>query len=335
MKIAVVGCGAVGSYYGAKLCRDHREVHFLLRSDYDVVRRKGVTIRSREGDFNARPKCARAPREIGPCGLVLIALKTTANHQLAELIPPLVNPHTAVLTLQNGLGNEECLAKLLPIGQIMGGLAFVCLNRVAPGVVHHIDHGALVLGEFQRWPEPRTHDIATMFRHAGVPCDVTDNLARAHWEKLTWNIPFNGLGVASCAGLNAFQNDAPVQRVGPCLTTDKLLEHPQWSLMVRELIQEVIATGRGLGFDLPDALADKQIERTLTMGAYKPSTVLDFENGMPLELEALFLAPLRQAQTANVETPRLEGLCRVLSGLATACANDRISSDRSPSGPPH
>jgi len=81
----------------------------------------------------------------------------------------------------------------------MGGLCFVCLNRVEPGVVHHLDHGRIVLGEFQRWPEPRTHDIASMIRHAGIPCEVTDNLARAHWEKLIWNVPFNGLGVASAA----------------------------------------------------------------------------------------------------------------------------------------
>src|SRR5213593_2126212 len=106
MKIGVVGCGAVGSYYGAKLCRDHQEVHFLLRSDYHVVRGRGVTVRRKEGDFNVRPKCAQAPREIGSCDLVLIALKTTANDQFAELIPPLAGPHTAVLTLQNGLGNE-------------------------------------------------------------------------------------------------------------------------------------------------------------------------------------------------------------------------------------
>jgi len=334
MKIAVVGCGAVGSYYGAKLCRDNQEVHFLLRSDYDAVRRKGVTIRSREGDFNVRPKCARTPDAVGPCDLVLIGLKTTANDQFPKLIPPLVAPHTAVLTLQNGLGNEEQLAKLLPAEQIMGGLAFVCLNRLEPGVVHHIDHGAIVLGEFQRWPEPRTHDIATMFRHAGIPCDVTDNLARAHWEKLTWNIPFNGLGVASCAGLEAFAGvgraSPRAARIGPCLTTDKLLKNPQWSMIVLELMLEGIAIARALGLTLPGALVDKQIERTLTMGAYKSSTVLDFEKGMPLELEALFLEPLRQACKAKVSTPRLEALCRVLTDVTTAGANDKTSSARSP-----
>ena len=316
MKIAVVGCGALGSYYGAKLCRDNRDVHLLLRSDYDVVRRKGVTIHSKEGDFNIRPRCARTPDEIGVCDVVLIGLKTTANDQFPKLLPTLVGSHTALLTLQNGLGNEEALAKLFSVEQIMGGLAFVCLNRTAPGVVHHIDHGKIVIGEFQRWPEPRTHDIATMFCHAGVPCSVTDNLGCAHWDKLAWNIPFNGLGVASSAGCDAFMEKIPVCRTGECLATDKLLAHPEWSVIVRELMMEVIRAGRALGHKLPDSLVDTQIQRTLTMGAYKPSTVLDFENGLPLELETLFLEPLRQARAGGVETPRLANLCRVLTSLS-------------------
>src|SRR4029078_12471457 len=118
-------------------------------------------------------------------------------------------------------------AKLFPVEQILGGLCFVCLNRIEPGIIQHLDHGMIVLGEFQRWPEPRTHDIASMFRHAGVNCKVSDNLAQAHWEKLVWNVPFNGLGVASAAGyetLTAPESGAPVARVlGPCLTTADLL----------------------------------------------------------------------------------------------------------------
>src|SRR6478672_7660180 len=103
MKIAVVGPGAVGSYYGAKLGRAGHELHFLLRSDYDQVRRYGVKILSPEGDFNIRPKCAKTPEEIGAADLVLISLKTTANDQLPVLVPPLVDAKTAILTLQNGL----------------------------------------------------------------------------------------------------------------------------------------------------------------------------------------------------------------------------------------
>ena len=322
MKIAMVGCGAVGSYYGAMLSRAGREVHFLLRSDYDVVRRNGVTIQSPAGNFVARPRCARSPEEIGQSDVVFIALKTTANAEFARLLPPLVGPQTAIVTLQNGLGNEEQLARLFPVRQILGGLCFVCLNRISPGVIHHLDHGMIVLGEHQRFPEPRTHDIATMIRHAGVPCKVTDNLARAHWEKLVWNIPFNGLGVASAAGIQALSVPSSEFQVpsvtGPCLTTDRLLSDPRWEQLVRELMHEVVAVANAQGLGVSELLVEKQIERTRTMGAYKASTLLDFDQGRPLELESLFLEPLRHAQRTGVATPRLAALCEVLRQLNPA-----------------
>jgi 2-dehydropantoate 2-reductase len=328
VKIAVVGCGAVGSYYGANLARAGQEVHFLMRSDYEVVRRQGVQIRSPEGDFQVSPHCARHPEEIGPADLVLIGLKATANEAFARLLPPLVGSGTALLTLQNGLGNEGQLAALFPAEQIMGGLCFVCLNRIAPGVIQHIGYGQVVLGEFQRPPLPRTHNLAARFCEAGVPCSVSPNLARAHWEKLVWNIPFNGLGVASAAGSEALMALAGIPQSSvinhkllasqECLTTDRLLGNPRWAKLVRELMMEVIAAARALGFDVPNAFAEEQIARTQTMGAYKASTLIDFERGQPLELESLFLEPLRQATRAGVAMPRLASLCRVLTELWAA-----------------
>jgi 2-dehydropantoate 2-reductase len=319
MKIAVVGCGAVGSYYGAMLGRAGREIHFLLRSDYDVVRQKGLTVRSVEGDFHVQPKCARTPEEIGICDMVLIGLKTTANDRFLKLLPPLVGAHTAVVTLQNGLGNTEQLARLFSPEQILSGLCFVCLNRVEPGVIHHLEYGMIVLGEFQRRAGPRTHGLAAMFRDAGVPCKVTDNLARAQWEKLVWNIPFNGLGVGGAAGCEALatRQPSPVTRhsPGPVLTTDKLLADPRWEKLLRDLMLEVIAAAGALGFEIPASYAEEQIERTRTMGAYKASTLIDFERHQPLELEGMFLEPLRRAQTAGVPVPRLAALCAVLQQL--------------------
>ncbi len=325
MKIGVVGCGALGSYYGAKLCRDGQETHFLLRSDYEHVRAKGVRVHSVEGDFHVDPRCARAPEQIGVCDLVLIGLKTTANGRFAKLLPPLVGENTAVATLQNGLGNEAPLAALFGAEKILGGLCFVCLNRVAPGVIHHLAHGTVVLGEYERWPEPRTHDLASMIRHAGVPCKVTDNLERAHWEKLVWNIPFNGLGVASAAGYQSLTAPPSAhclpRSAGPCLSTDQLLANPSWEQLVRELMLEIIAVANALGFVISASLAAEQIERTRAMGAYKASTLIDFERGQPLELESMFLEPLRRAQQAGVTTPRLAALGAVLKALDPAISN--------------
>jgi 2-dehydropantoate 2-reductase len=319
MKIAVVGCGAVGSYYGAMLGRAGREVHFLLRSDFEAVRQKGVTIRSPAGNFTIHPQCAKTPEAIGLSDLVLIGLKTTANDQFPKLLPPLVGPQTAVATLQNGLGNTERLARLFSPEQILSGLCFVCLNRVEPGVIHHLEYGMIMLGEFQCRAGPRTHGLAAMFRDAGVPCKVTDNLARAQWEKLVWNIPFNGLGVAGAAGYDALTQlpsaISHLRSVGPVLTTDKLLADPRWEKLLRDLMLEVIAAAGALGFEIPVSYAEEQIERTRTMGAYRASTLIDFERRQPLELEGMFLEPLRRAQKAGVPTPRLAVLCEVLQQL--------------------
>ncbi|HVV02240.1 MAG TPA: 2-dehydropantoate 2-reductase [Verrucomicrobiae bacterium] len=318
MKIAVVGCGALGTFYGARLCRAGQEVHFLPRSDYESVRDSGARILSLEGDFTAHPRCARRPEEIGPSDLVLIALKSTANHVLPSILPALVGAHSVVLTLQNGLGNEEELARHFPAEQIMGGLCFVCLNRIKPGVVRHSAHGTIVVGEFEGGLKPRTHEVAGVFRAAGIHCEVSENLARTHWEKLVWNIPFNGLGVASAAGYEAVRTGkAPgeFKSIGRCLATDALLADPDWAGLVRTVMGEVIAIANSLAMEIPEALADKQIERTRKMGAYKASTVVDFERGLPLELESLFLEPLRRGERANVPAPVLKNLCEVLRAL--------------------
>ncbi|HSH93905.1 MAG TPA: 2-dehydropantoate 2-reductase [Roseimicrobium sp.] len=319
MKIAVVGCGAVGSYYGAKLCLDGHEVHFLLRSDHDAVKSNGVRIISADGGFTVHPRCARNPDEIGQADLVIIGLKTTANDRFATLLPPLVSNSTAVLTLQNGLGNEEAIAKLFPEKLILGGLCFVCLNRTQPGVIHHMAHGKILMGEFGNRPQQRTHDIASMLQHAGIPCQVSDDLAQAHWEKLAWNIPFNGLGVASAAGVEAvtsgeLESSSPLH---PCLTTDRLLSDPQWREQVVGLMDEVIAAARRLGHPMPDNLQERLLKNTLEMGAYRSSSVVDFERGDCVEIESLFGEPLRCASSAGINMPRLARLYEVLKAIAS------------------
>jgi len=317
-KVAVVGCGAVGSYYGARLWQTGAEVHFLLRSDYEAVCADGVRILSPQGDFVARPKCARVPEEIGPVDLVLIGLKTTANDRFERLVRPLVGRETAVLTLQNGLGNEEALARLFGPERILGGLCFVCLNRIAPGVIRHIAHGLVMLGEYGRPAGERVRHIAHRWEMMGVPCRVTDDLERAHWEKLVWNIPFNGLGVAALAGWEALEPGyrGPIRPLrNTCVTTEELLADPVGRERVRLLMREVIAAARALGHALEESLVEEMIARTRAMGPYKASTLLDYEKGLPLELESLFEEPRRRAARAGVATPHLDALCRVLREL--------------------
>lgn len=316
-RIAVVGCGALGSFYGARLVRAGRRVHFLLRSDFEAVRDRGVRIRSSDGEYVAHPEVARRPEEIGVCDLVLIGLKTTANGEFERLLGPLIGEGTVVLTLQNGLGNEEALAALWGGERVMGGLCFVCLNRLEPGLVVHLAHGRIVMGEFGRAAGPRARRIADWLRESGTPCDVVDDLERAHWEKLVWNIAFNGLGVASVAGLEGVHEGRliPGRPRGRCLPTDALLGDSDWERLVREVMLEVIAAARAQGLEVPESTAEEQMQRTREMGTYKASTLIDYERGLPLEVESLFGEPLRRARAAGVAVPRLTALYAVIRAL--------------------
>jgi len=323
MKTAVVGCGAVGSYYGAKISKTGEQVHFLVRSDWEAAATHGVRIISEEGNVLAHPNLALSPEEIGEADLVLVALKSTANHRLAELVGPLVGPNTAIVTLQNGLGNEAALAELFGAERVLGGLCFVCLNRIEPAVIHHLGYGRVMLGEYASTPRERTLDIALLFRNAGVPIEVTDNLERARWEKLVWNIPFNGLGVAAAAGHDAFvSGEVPESfNMWDTYATDQLLADPRWERLVREVMAEVIAVAQHQGLEIPSEQADKFVELTRAMGHYRASTLLDFEAGRPLEIDALFLKPLLVAQSTGVATPRLSNICNFLvqmNSVATA-----------------
>ncbi len=196
-------------------------------------------------------------------------------------------------------------------------MCFVCLNRTEPGVIHHIAHGKIVLGRRGGSPDELTAAIAELVRSTGIPVDVSPDLEKAHWEKLVWNIPFNGLGVAGAAGLDATlvgQLD-PCQPIGPCLATDALLDNGPWEQLVTELMDEVISSGCALGHDLSPGLGEHQRNRTRVMKAYLSSTLIDFERGLPLELDALFRLPLGQAEAAGVETPHLAALCDLLAEL--------------------
>lgn len=317
MKMAIVGCGAVGSYYGARLCRAGHEVHCLLRSDYEVVERDGIRVESVDGDFTVWPYAEREAGEIGPVDVVWVALKTTANGILSEVLPPLMGEETVVVSLENGLGDEEQVAAVVGGERVLGGLCFVCLNRIAPGVVSHMAHGLIVLGEHGRRPMERTERLAECLRRAGVPCRVTEDLGKAHWEKLVWNIPFNGLGVAAAAGWEAVQSGVLKQGVelGEVWPTDRLLADGRWEGLVRELMGEVLLAARSQGYEIEQAFADEQVNRTREMGGYLASTLLDYQQGKVLEVESVFLEPLRRAKAAGCAVPRLEALCGVLEAM--------------------
>ncbi len=316
-RIAVVGSGAVGGYYGGKLAYYGREVHFLIRSEEEraAVKRFGLQIKSRKEAFRVAKVSVHASTDtIGPCDLVLVALKATANDALPALIAPLLGPDTLLLTLQNGLGNEEFLAERFGAERVLGGLCFVCLRKTAPGVIEHQGYGNLTLGEFDRYPLPRTHDVAWEFKRCGVNARVVADLAEARWRKLVWNVPFNGLTILA---------DAQRPPGSPPFSTADLLADDALSYLARRLMDEIIAAACKLGHAIPSDFADTQFKRTAEMGAYLPSTLLDYRAGRPLELEAIFGDPYRRAFNAGAEVGRLETLYHLLRRLGAGAPESR------------
>jgi 2-dehydropantoate 2-reductase len=313
MKVAIIGAGALGLYYGALLQQSGLEVHFLLRRDYDAIRTRGLKVYSINGDFHLPQVNAwRTPGEIGGAELVIIGLKTFANSSYHELIAPLLKKDTLILTLQNGLGNEETLADIFGAERIIGGVAFLCSNRGEPGTVYHLGAGRIVLGEFVRRDNGRLERLTEMFRVAGVDCKSTDDLKRARWEKLVWNIPFNGLA-------------ALLQQ-----SVDRLLAVQTTRVLIREIMLEVInaGNGQGLGSAIPESFAENMLEFTDTMGEYKPSMQIDREEGRELEIEAIFRMPLKFAAAKGIAMPRVEMLATLLEQTQI----DRLSQTVLPSG---
>jgi len=292
--IAIIGAGAVGGYYGGRLAEHGRQVHFLLRSEFEAWKTNGLRVQSIDGDFTLAPdrlniynNSAAMPQ----ADLVIVTLKTTENRHLQNLIAPLLHANSVIVTLQNGLGNEQTLGDLFGPARIVGGMAFTCINRVEPGVIHHSDYGLIRLGEFaQPASADRCRQIADMFNASQIRAEITENLLAARWDKQVWNIPFNGLG----ALLDA--------------STDRLIAGEQGTAVVRALMNEVIQTAAANGITLHPQTAEQKIAITRTMGAYLTSTQVDRRLGKPMEIEAIFGKTVAAARAAKVAVPLLEML---------------------------
>ena len=290
--IAIVGAGAVGTYYGARLGLAGAAVRFLMRSDLAAVQARGaVLIREQARTLELRPAAVfGSAQEIGPVDLAIVTLKATANGTLPKLLPPLIAANTSVLTLQNGLGSDEYIAGIVGAQRVLGGLAFIASTRTGPGEVTCYHPGSITLGRFGGAPDARVYALADQFGAAGVTIRVTDDLLEARWRKLIWNVPFNGLAVAYN------------------VTTDTLCADPELADEVRELMREVQNAAAELGYIIADEYLDQQFDVTPPMGAYQPSSLVDFRAGREVEVEAIWGEPLRRARAVGLTMPRLSEL---------------------------
>ncbi len=300
---AILGTGALGGYYGACLQQAGLDVHFLLHNDYEHVKEHGLIVESPDGDFtlpqvNAYGEAAKIP----PCNVVVVALKTTQNHLLPEMLPTVVRDQGVVLVLQNGLGIEEDVAQIVGSERVIGGLCFLCSNKVKPGYIRHLDYKAINLGEYTPNYQAagiteRMRQIADDFERAGIPIQLSEDLLLARWQKLVWNIPYNGLSVVLDA------------------RTDELMADSYARSLVEQLMSEVVAGAAATGRIIGDRIIQEMLNHTEKMTPYRTSMKVDYDEKRPLEIEAIFGNPLRTATAVGVDLPLISILYRQLKFL--------------------
>jgi 2-dehydropantoate 2-reductase len=302
---AILGTGALGGFYGARLCRSGADVHFLLHSDFEHVRQHGLVIDSKDGDFVLpQVQAYQDVREMPRCDVAVVALKATQNHLLPALLPPVLADGGAVLLMQNGLGGEEEAARAAPRHAVLAGLCFLCSNKVGPGHIRHLDYGTVRFADYAADSAPagvsdRLRGIAQDFTNAGIQVDIKEDLVLARWQKLVWNVPMSGLSVVLDADTQALMTD------------------PHTRALAEDIMHEVVAGARACGRHIHDTFVRKMIDMTVSMPPYRASMKIDFDEHKPMEVEAIYGNPLRAARAAGASMPLVETLYRQLKFLAT------------------
>ena len=291
MKYGVIGTGAIGGYYGAKLAHAGQEVHFLLHHDYVYVCSHGLQVNSCEGSFHLTDVNAyQQTEDMPPCDVVLVALKSVNNDKLQSLLPPLLHPQTLVVLIQNGIGVEEDVQRMFPNVQLAAGLAFICSAKTEPGRVNHQCYGSINLANYSCKDEALMQQVVDDFRQADIETGLVE-YHEARWKKAVWNMPFNGMTVALHT------------------QTDLLLKNKATRRLIREQMMEVVGAAQHLGVkNVDSAFVDKMIETTDSMTPYSPSMRLDYDFHRPMELYYIYTRPLQIAREAGFPMPKLEML---------------------------
>lgn len=294
MKIAILGAGALGCYYGARLAEAGEDVCFIGRSVYEPLRAEGLHVESVHGDIHLQPvQVCRRAEECGPVDLVIVCWKTTCNDQLGNYLPSLLHPGTEVLTFQNGMGNAEAISAYVAAERIYIGLCFVCCMMDEPGRIRHLEGGDIQFAPFvsSAAGSARARDFATLFGKARIVTTAFDHAEQIQWCKLTWNIPFNGLCVAHGG-----------------ISVKKLFTLAGQDERAQAIMEEVCATAEKRGFPLPMDIVHRQMERTRIMGEFIPSSAVDYLRNRPVEYDAIWGSTLERAHQAGAAVPHWEQL---------------------------
>jgi 2-dehydropantoate 2-reductase len=285
-RIAVMGAGAVGGYFGARLAAAGHEVAFIARGKhFEAMRRDGLKVKSTRGDLHIQSLFASDPEEIGPVDLILFCVKSYDTQEAAAKFTPLVGPETIVLSLQNGVDNPEKIARLWGRNRTLAGVVYIGARVSAPGMIEHIAAGRIALGELDGGAGERTNSVHRLLSAAGIPCAISTEIRKVMWGKLVWNAPFCAISCLTRA------------------TVTEILESDLLRKLAVDCMEEVREAARYQGIDLGKSIVGETLSLSQGLGDFKPSMLQDLEAGKPLEHEAFNGVVVNSLREAGKEAP--------------------------------
>ena len=301
-----MGAGGIGGYFGARLARAGESVAFIARGEHlRAIQARGLAVKSVGGDFAVTAPAIDDPRGlpdlVGPVDLVLFCVKSYDTETAAEAIAPIVGPGTAVLTLQNGVDNEETLARRFGVDRVLGGVVYGFAVIEAPGVIRHTQGGRIVFGELDGRSNPRAAEFLEAGRRAGFPIERAGDVRAALWQKY--------LMIAALSGMTALTR-RPIGEIRAC---------PESRAMYRMILEELAALARAEGVTLPGDAVERSLAAAdgLKPDSYS-SLYHDLVQGRRFELEALQGHAVRLGARHGIPTPALFAVYAALRPAALA-----------------
>jgi len=288
MRIVVMGSGGTGGYFGAKFARAGEDVTFVARGAHlAALRAEGLRIRSAvEGEWSVRAPAVERLDGLPPADLVLFCVKSFDTEEAAALIRPVVGPDTGVLSIQNGVDNEEKLARVLGAGHVLGGAVRVFATIEAPGVIAHTFGGHLTFGEMDGRETARARALLAACQKASIPAELAGDVTRALWEKYVF--------LTTHAGMTALTR----------CPAGVLRAVPEVREVYRRTVTEILAIGRAAGVKLDDGMLEQGFKFLDTVAPNAFSSLHhDLVHGKRLELEALHGYAVRLAERHHVPAP--------------------------------
>ena len=288
MRVAVMGAGSIGGYFGGMLSLGRNEVTLIARGAHlEAIRDKGLQIITDYGQFTVQCEATDDPRQVDPVDLILLTVKTYHNEQAVPAMRSMVGEDTTVLCLQNGIDSYEAAARFLGAGQVLPGAAYIEGSLESPGVVKQTgDVVEIVFGEPDGVDSPRGQLISDTLTKAGIPAQLSGNIQKTLWTKF--------LFIATMAGATALSRETMAQ----------LMPRPEWRQVILGCMAEIETVGRASGIDLDADIVQNTVDYIEgSLDQMHASMHADIMAGRPLELEALNGAVVRAGQTAGSLTP--------------------------------